>query len=384
MVGVPNPVKVEAQTAAPEDTADPLCGTDPTLVGCWLFNEGSGTTAFDGSIHTNDGTVVGDSIPYPMWVAGRGGLGYALHFAGGVSPIPAQYVKVQANSSLDITGDITIAAWMKPEQIKTQDVIKKAINSSIDGYELALSSGTGNCLSPNSAPPCAFARFNQYSNPSTPEKYRVDTTTKYSDIDPWTFYAVTSTTVAGITTLRLYKNGTLSNTVVPSSPLTIATNSLYLGFGAELNASGNNTTGRMYHGLLDDVRIFNRALTDQDIADLYGLPTAVNLNTFNATSRLHFIQLDWHSAQETDLIGFNLFRAEAVDGAQVKINPQLIPAINPGQLQGNAYQYLDTIVVTGKLYYYWVEWVGNNSSELYGPVAARLLPFWSWLPFGFK
>jgi hypothetical protein len=109
-------------------------------------------------------------------------------------------------------------------------------------------------------------------------------------------------------------------------------------------------------------------------------PTPVRLVDFRATLTPQGIQLDWQSAQETDLLGFNLFRAEALDGPHVKINPHLTPGISPGQLWGNAYQYPDATAETGKRYYYWVEWVGINSSEQYGPVIGSFSPLSVWLP----
>ena len=113
-------------------------------------------------------------------------------------------------------------------------------------------------------------------------------------------------------------------------------------------------------------------------------PTPVMLADFKAVSTPQGIQLRWLSGEEIDLLGFNLFRAETSDGQQVQVNFELISAINPGQLQGNKYQYVDKTTETGKTYYYWVEWVGNRSTEFYGPVTASLAPFWVWLPVGLK
>jgi hypothetical protein len=113
-------------------------------------------------------------------------------------------------------------------------------------------------------------------------------------------------------------------------------------------------------------------------------PTPVKLVDFNTTSLLQGIQLDWQTAQEVDLLGFNLYRAEESDGPQVKINPELIPGINPGLLKGNDYQYLDTTAEAGMTYYYWVEWVGISSSEFYGPVTGSLAPYKVFLPIGLK
>ena len=64
------------------------------------------------------------------------------------------------------------------------------------------------------------------------------------------------------------------------------------------------------------------------------------------------------------------------------VNPGLLPAINPGQLQGNAYRFVDSTAEAGKTYFYWVEWVGNRDAESFGPVSASLAPYAVWLPLG--
>ena len=113
-------------------------------------------------------------------------------------------------------------------------------------------------------------------------------------------------------------------------------------------------------------------------------PTDVRLANFNALSLPQGIQLNWQTAQENDLIGFNIYRSESLDGPQVQINYELIAAITPGELQGNDYRYLDTTAEVGKTYYYWVEWVGNRDSELFGPLITSLVPYHVWLPLGMK
>ena len=235
-------------------TVNPASGPcesdDPDLVGCWLFDEGSGTTTADGSGEDNTGTLY-DST---MWTADRfGNARRALHFNGN-----SQYVKVADADSLDIVGDITIAAWVRPEQVLTQDVVKKAVTTGtyVGGYELALSSSSGNCAVSGGVVPCAFARFNATS--AAPDSYRVDTKDPtYSATDPWTFYVVTYT--GADNTLRIYRNGSLSNSRIPASALTIASNDLFLGFGAQLAGTGP-TASRWFKGSLDDIRIYKRAL----------------------------------------------------------------------------------------------------------------------------
>ena len=89
------------------------CEDDPTLVGCWQMEEGSGTVVHDGSSFINDGTLYNS----PLWVTGKTG-NYALEFNG------TNYGLVPDDSSLDITNAITIAAWINPSNAATQDMVK--------------------------------------------------------------------------------------------------------------------------------------------------------------------------------------------------------------------------------------------------------------------
>ena len=45
-----------------------------------------------------------------------------------------------------------------------------------------------------------------------------------------------------------------------------------------------------------------------------GSPTAVTVSSFTASSSLGTAQLDWETASEIGLLGFNLYRAETLDG----------------------------------------------------------------------
>ncbi len=112
-------------------------------------------------------------------------------------------------------------------------------------------------------------------------------------------------------------------------------------------------------------------------------PTAVSLLDFAASSTPAAIQLTWRTAHEIDLLGFNLYRAESIDGPRAMLNAALIPALNPGQLSGDSYQFVDLSAEPGKTYYYWVEWVGSDSTELLGP-APSYQAHAIWLPVGLK
>ena len=74
---------------------------DPSLVGCWTFDEGSGRIAYDYRGGGNDGAIEGD----PQWVAGK--IGGALKFDGDDDQITLTDVLPIGSSSN------TVAAWVK-------------------------------------------------------------------------------------------------------------------------------------------------------------------------------------------------------------------------------------------------------------------------------
>jgi PKD repeat protein len=75
------------------------------LAGYWKFDEDSATTAIDATGNGNDGTIYGASR-----IDGKLGLGTALEFDG-----TDDYIDCGNDASLNITGDaITILMWLKP------------------------------------------------------------------------------------------------------------------------------------------------------------------------------------------------------------------------------------------------------------------------------
>ena len=121
-----------------------------------MANEGSGSTLVDSSGSGNNGGLQGN----PTWVTGQ--HGQAIRFDGS-----GDYAVVPDASSLDISGAITIAAWVRPEKLATQYLVKKATNGGTNGYELSLSSAGK-----------VFVRFNQLTSGDT---FRINSTIVVSD-----------------------------------------------------------------------------------------------------------------------------------------------------------------------------------------------------------
>jgi hypothetical protein len=93
--------------------ADPQAGekaaeaADPNLVGCWTFDESSGTTAADSSKYRRDGTLNGELSFDENSVEGR--MGKALSVDGGAD----RYVEIKGYKGVVGTRPRTVAAWIK-------------------------------------------------------------------------------------------------------------------------------------------------------------------------------------------------------------------------------------------------------------------------------
>jgi hypothetical protein len=86
------------------------------LVGHWTLDEGSGSTVADVSGNGNDGTITNNpDFDDPSWIAGYKGAG-AMEFYGDPSTYgTADYVEISNSSSLDLTGPLSIALWIRPD-----------------------------------------------------------------------------------------------------------------------------------------------------------------------------------------------------------------------------------------------------------------------------
>jgi hypothetical protein len=89
-------------------------GVRAELVGHWTFDEGSGTTITDISGNGNDGTLVDNSAWDIAWIDGIAGSAvefYGLGIVGG----DGDYFDCGSDASLNMTGPISIALWIRPD-----------------------------------------------------------------------------------------------------------------------------------------------------------------------------------------------------------------------------------------------------------------------------
>jgi hypothetical protein len=106
---------------------------------------------------------------------------------------------------------------------------------------------------------------------------------------------------------------------------------------------------------------------------LFALPVPlvlVELADFRAVGLPGTVIVKWTTASEIDNAGFNLYRADSVDGEYVQINAGLIPP-KGSPTSSSTYLYFDADVERGKTYYYKLEDVdlyGEKAEN--GPVSA--------------
>jgi hypothetical protein len=213
-------------------TVDNAGGGPVGLVAAYSFNAGSGTTLADGSGNGNNGAISGAS-----WSA-SGVYGGALSFDG-VNDI----VNVADSASIDLTTGMTLEAWVYPLELTSWRTI--LAKETTGGIVYAL---FGNSSFDR---PVGEAR--------TSILYDVAGTAKLP-INTWSHLA---TTYDGAN-LRFYVNGTLVATRAATGD--IATSSGALRIGA------TTVWGEYFRGLIDEVRIYNRALSASEVQADLGTP----------------------------------------------------------------------------------------------------------------
>ena len=264
-----------------------------TLVGLWRFNEGSGTNALDSSGLGNNGVLAGENGNVPAWTTGHSGFGGALYFTN--NGTDHAYVAIPSNGSLAIgqtaTNPWTITAWAYESSDGTGDFVANYGRTLVidDGTAFQLESGAS-----GDGELYTWARANGQwqigwgiGNSVAPL------------LDQWEHWAV----VYDGTNLSVYRNGnTGPNGGVASQPVSAPLGG-YLGYqdgiliGSELAQTGDRT----WNGMLDDVAVFNIALSESQIQTVM----AGDFNAFIPQPQLSIsnssgnVVLSWPAVQST-------------------------------------------------------------------------------------
>ncbi len=205
----------------------------PGLVAGYAFNEGTGTTTTDVSGNGHIGSITGAT-----WTP-QGRYGSALSFDG-----VNDMVTVGHSSLLDLPNGMTLSAWIFPTAHGNGVWRNVLIKERFDGEV-----------------------YNLYSNVDTnvPTVYAVRSAAPGQPLDArgtvalplnaWTHLAATHDG----TTLRLYVNGVQVGSRAMAGSLLTSTGALRIG--------GNSIWGEFFQGRIDEVRVYNRALSARRAAN---------------------------------------------------------------------------------------------------------------------
>jgi len=289
----------------------------PELVALWHFDEGSeATTVADSSGNDNTGDIY-DATPGEV-----GQFGNALSFDGN------DYVRVPGSTSLSgISSVITVETWLKFSSVTNAFYVRTPYDNEFS-WAWGLDRLGGNL------------RFYIYDN----NNYFICQKGWTPEVDQW--YHIAGTYNG--TTLKLYVDKELFKSFEHVGAIDSTDQGVVIGAKYSDGSEGN------LHGLIDEVRIWNRALTDGEIAYNYDLRDV--LIDIKPGSDINSINLGSHGVVPVAILGSIDFDAATIDpltvtlsGAEVKVKGHSGNAGSLEDVNGDGYTDLLVQVYTENL-----------------------------------
>jgi len=218
------------------------------LVGYWDFEFGKkGSLAFDMSGNGSHGRLTNAADPSLSWVDSKSGLGTALDFDG-----TDDYIILGNPSILSNLSKATWSMWVYFDS--TPNVNDMFINNDVGltGYQLGISGVTTDEIR-------VLIR-------QTTTKLDSETSNANLAVGQW-YHLVFTYTDSGSNRLKIYKNGVAQALNVDDGSGTKANDSAettYIGTGRSPNTTSTN-------GKIDELRIYNRVLSEDEIKRLYNM-----------------------------------------------------------------------------------------------------------------
>jgi outer membrane protein assembly factor BamB len=218
------------------------------LVGWWKFDESSGTTAYDSSGSNNHGFLTDG----PTWASGK--IGEALSFDG-----TDDYVNVPDSDSLDLTEALTATMWFKPAITITPDN-PWFYSLLMKWHGIGDQWRTGYGIQIKEEGKISFLRGH-----GSGEASGIGGIAHTWIANEWYHVAITYDASLPSGNGKIYVNGVFESQDDETRPIAINTLSLCI----------NNDPFELWHpqvkffpGVIDDVRIYNRALNEEEIRGL--------------------------------------------------------------------------------------------------------------------
>jgi hypothetical protein len=238
---------------------------DPgSIVGLWLFDEAGGYRVSDSSGNGHDGDK-GGSI---KWVGGR--FGGALEFSGDDS----DYVSIPHEDSLSLT-NWTITVWISVQQKDWQLIVQKSISGTKNNNNYSLYTKPGGGID-----------FNFYTEAGTASMLNGAAIAVDGE---WHHVA---TTYDG-EVMYLYVDGELDGETATDAEPILHNDPLVIG-------GDDRGAGVQVKGIVDEVGLFNRALSEEDVRSIM----ENGLRTATAVSLAAKLATTWGSIKEGHQVSF--------------------------------------------------------------------------------
>jgi hypothetical protein len=206
------------------------------LVGYWPFDEGAGSLIADQSGKGNNGTLL-RGVPSTMWTQGH--IGTALYFDGE----SAAYVRVPSSQSLQKFTNITFAAWVRCDDTEREAPI------------IAKEQGEGRSYWFGTCPSAVFGIWLGW----TGQWVIGDRDNGFIIGGQWTHLV----SVWDGVSLKHYQDGNyVAGGASFSGPIWIDDTFLAIGVNSAIDSVS-------FKGVIDEVRIYNRALSETEVKALY-------------------------------------------------------------------------------------------------------------------
>ncbi len=220
------------------------------LVGLWTFDapDMAGVTAYDKSGNNNNGTLT-NGVKKAI-----GKIGQALNFDGS-----DDYVTFNANIPTE-NSTFTASMWVNP--ISGSGVFTK--------HNASGASGVGNqgfFLNYN----LAGGRFYFYQYNSSGTYTSLGSTVGSALANQWVHYTMVRDVSGGNATITIYINGVRNASGTVNNIADMASQVLTLG-------KYSYTSAAYFNGLIDEVRVYNRALSPDEIKRLYNMGATTKFN----------------------------------------------------------------------------------------------------------
>jgi hypothetical protein len=220
------------------------------LVGWWPFNG----NANDESGNGNNGTVNGATLTEDRF----GNVNSAYAFNG----INFSHISIPSDSTLDLINDFTISCWFYSNSMYNQQgTVRSILMKSGDGVGMSNGfahglwggvNGTNNQV----------GIINFQAQPFNNSLTYPDGNSGFVSINNWYNYLLTYTKADS--TLKYFLNDLLVDVKILNFNIGYNNNDLWIG-----SQNSIYSTIKTFQGTLDDIGIWNRALTQEEITNLY-------------------------------------------------------------------------------------------------------------------